>query len=211
LRTAAIDSVIVKGLSIERLGKYLIGAGSDLDKALLLYERNTRLSEAFYTPLQCMEICLRNRLNSALSATYGNTWFNPGSAPLDQDAVMKIADAKAYLGQARKPITPGAVVAELGFGFWIGLLGPRYDATLWRKAIYAAFTENGARMRRDRVHGRFNSLRRFRNRIAHHEPIFLNDLPSRHAEIIEATSWLCPDTAAWARHQSRFDVVFKGP
>jgi hypothetical protein len=115
------------------------------------------------------------------------------------------------LAQSRKAITLGAVVAELSFGFWVSLLGPRYDATLWRASLYRAFRENGARMKRDRVHGRFNALRRFRNRIAHHEPIFLNNLANTHAEIIEATNWMCSDTAAWTLHISRFAIVFAGP
>jgi hypothetical protein len=211
MRTRAIDSVIAKGLSIERLGKYLVGAGSDLDKALALYERNTRLSESFYTPLQSMEICFRNRLHDELSTTYGADWYSNGAAPLDPDALQTIQSAVRDLGKAKKPLSPGAVVAELNFGFWVSLLGPRYDATIWRTALFRAFTENGGRMKRTRVHGRFNAMRRFRNRIAHHEPIFLNDLQARHAEIIEATSWMCPQTAAWALYNSRFPATFAAP
>lgn len=211
MRNSAADTAIESALSSERLTKYLAGVGGSLEKALSLYERNTRLSEAFYTSLQVMEIRFRNKVNEQLITVYGQHWFRPGKAPLENDAVAKISDAVARLNQSKQPITTGAVVAELSFGFWIGLLGPRYDATMWRRAIYLAFFEHGKRMRRDRVHRRFNALRRFRNRIAHHEPIFLNNLPNIHAEIIEAISWMCPTTAAWAMHQSRFPQVFLEP
>jgi hypothetical protein len=208
LRTAEINRSLEKSLSIERLDKYLVASGRNLHKALELYERNNRLSEAFYSPLQSMEICLRNTLHRCLETTYGHDWFQNGKPPLERDALQSIWDAVADLQQAKKMITGGAIVAELHFGFWVGLLAARYDATLWRQSLYVAFRENGARIKRDRVHKRFNALRRFRNRVAHHEPIFLNDLPTRHAEIIEATSWMCAHTAAWALHQSRFSIVF---
>ncbi len=179
--------------------------------ALSLYERNTRLSEAFYTALQGMEICLRNKLNEQLTNRFGAEWFRPGRTPLQNDAVESIRDVFNNLRIATRSITAGDLVAELSFGFWIGLLGPRYDATIWRQSIYLAFHENGARMARKRVHSRFNALRRFRNRIAHHEPIFLNNLQNTHHEVIEATAWMCPNTAAWITHHSRFPQVYAAP
>jgi len=211
MRNDPVNLALEKTLSSERLAKYLAASGGDLHHALGVYERNTRLSESFYTPLQCMEICFRNQLNTQLVDKYGADWFRPGKVPLETDAVDTIKEVVSGLHQAKTPITTGAVVAELSFGFWVGLLGPRYDATIWRQALYLGFMENGKRMKRDRVHGRFNALRRFRNRIAHHEPIFLNNLANTHSEIIEATSWMCPNTAAWTLHHSRFTAVFAAP
>lgn len=211
MRSAQAYVAIQQSLSAERLDKYLVATAYDVRKAIELYERNMRLAEAFYTPLQCMEVCLRNRLQLCLESKYGADWHQNQRPPFAADALEAIAEAIRDLQFAKKKVTAGAVVAELHFGFWVGLLAPRYDATLWRQTFYLAFTENGARMRRDRVHHRFNALRRFRNRVAHHEPIFLNDLPARHTEIIEATSWLCTHTAAWALSQSRFQQVYTAP
>jgi hypothetical protein len=211
LRTAAINIELENSLSRQRLDKYLVAAGGDLDMALAQYERNTRLSESFYTPLQCMEICLRNTLDRELKTVYGADWFQNGRPPFERDAVAKILEIVTDISRTNKPITAGAIVAELSFGFWVSILGPRYDATLWRQALYKGFREHGTRMKRDRVHRRFNALRRFRNRIAHHEPIFLNNLQNTHSEIIEATSWMCAYTAAWTLHHSRFATVFAAP
>ncbi|MFO0437906.1 MAG: hypothetical protein ACK5YD_05205, partial [Phenylobacterium sp.] len=61
----------------------------------------------------------------------------------------------------------------------------------------------------DRVHRRLNALRRLRNRIAHHEPIFHRDLETDHAEVIEAIRWMSADTADWAMLTSRFPEVFR--
>lgn len=207
MRNPTIDPVIEQGLSRERLNKYFAATGNNLHAALSLYEKNTRLSEAFYTPLQVMEVCLRNVLNRELTNAYGDNWFRNNAPPLEADAIISLQDKVTELTRARRTVATGAIVAEMSLGFWVGLLGPRYDNTLWRRALFRAFKEQGAGMRRDRVHGRFNAMRRFRNRIAHHEPIFLVNLANVHAEIIEATSWMCTTTAAWSLHQSRVREV----
>jgi hypothetical protein len=98
-------------------------------------------------------------------------------------------------------------VAELNFGFWVGLLGPSYDATLWRQTLHKGFIASGGGQKRSVVHGRFNALRRFRNRVAHHEPIFHRPLEQLHVEIIQSINWMCRHTSRWAAHHSRFDAV----
>lgn len=89
-------------------------------------------------------------------------------------------------------IVGGLLVSALGgsrcqIGFWIGLIGPR-------QTLYKSFTAKGGQ-KRSTVHRRFNALRRFRNRVAHHEPIFLRPLVQLHSEI------------DWALHHSRFEQV----
>ena len=209
LRNPAIDASLAEVLTRERLGKYLKAASGDLDRALALYERNSRLAEAFYTPLQTLEICLRNRIHRTLSTTYGSEWFEAASAPLQSDIRQDIRRAKEVVSKSRKAETPGRIVAELNFGSWIGLLGPRYDATLWRGSLFRAFNGYGRNMRRDRVHRRLNALRRLRNRIAHHEPIFHRDLETDHAEVIEAIRWMSLEAADWVQSMSRFPEVFR--
>ena len=90
----------------------------------------------------------------------------------------------------------------LKFAFWVGLLSPQYDATLWRRALYRCFLHGGGK-KRSLVHGRFNAIRRFRHRIAHHEPLFHRPVAQLHDELIEAIGWMCADTSTWARHHSR--------
>jgi hypothetical protein len=206
LRTVIINESLEFSLSRERLEKYLDETGQDLDAALGLYEKNTRLSEAFYSPLQALEICLRNKIHQHLCITYGELWYQNGNPPLNQDSQRMIFEAKEALTKGGRGITPGRVVAELKFAFWVGLLGPHYDATLWRQSLYRAFPSSGGRSRK-LVHGRFNAIRRFRNRIAHHEPIFQLHPIQRHQEIIEAISWMCRPTSQWALHHSRLPVI----
>jgi hypothetical protein len=200
------NEALEKTLSRERLEKYLKVMNQDIDAALKLYEENTRISEAFYTPLQCLEVCLRNSIGQHLTNAYGDAWFENGNQQFTNDSMTMIFDAIEGLRKDRRPVTQGRVVAELKFAFWVGLMGPSYDATLWRKVIYRAFLARGGRPR-SLVHGRFNAIRRFRNRIAHHEPIFDRQILQTHMEIIEAIDWMCRHTSAWAAYHSRVETV----
>lgn len=58
-------------LSLERFARYVAWAGGDRARALELYTLNTQLSEALYTPLQALELALRNRIHTAMAAAYG--------------------------------------------------------------------------------------------------------------------------------------------
>jgi len=202
VRSGDTNAALQRSISADRLQKYLLNAGSDLDAALNLYERNTLISEAFYTPLQGMEVCLRNRLDAAMTATYGERWLASGAAPLKDHASRWVDQAISGIGKPRAEVPHGKVVAELRFAFWVGLLGSTYDSTLWRKALHKAFGSEAPRKRRA-IHGRFNALRRFRNRIAHHEPIFDRSPEQMYREAVEAVAWLCPETSAWIERRSR--------
>jgi hypothetical protein len=206
VRTPAVNQSLENTLTRQRLDKYLAATNSNLDGALKLYEENTRLSKAFYTPLQCVEVCLRNAIHKQLAIKFAVDWFQNGRPPFTADTQSMIGDAIRGLSTGVGAIGSDDVVAELKFAFWVGLLGQHYDNTLWRGALYRAFLAKGGRPRKI-VHGRFNVIRRFRNRVMHHEPIFHRPLQQLHDEIIEAIEWICPDTARWAAFQSRYDEV----
>jgi hypothetical protein len=169
------------------------------------------MGEAFYRPLQSLEICLRNHLSGQLAARYGTNWFKNGGPPFGQDLIDSINHAMADLSQANRQATPGAVIAELSFGFWVMVLSKRYDADLWRTTFTGVFRQGGSRMARQTVHNRMNDIRRFRNRVSHHEPIYHLSPDQMHADIIQAIAWICPDSAAWAYEHSRVPYVLSNP
>jgi hypothetical protein len=72
-------------LSAERLQTYLRHVADDLDAALALYEKNMRLASAFYIPLQCLEVCLRNKMHAELTQKYGANWYASGNVELTRD------------------------------------------------------------------------------------------------------------------------------
>ncbi len=179
----------------------------DLSFAIELYEYNSRVSEAFYIALQSLEICFRNTINDCMIGVYGVDWMHNNSAGLTYSAQNEILDAHKELG-GEESLPSDAIVAQLKFAFWVGLLGPKYDATLWRKALFKGFLKTTGK-KRSEVQQRFNAIRRFRNRVAHHEPIFDRELEKTHSEILEAIGWMCKDTMAWAKHNSRVPSVLR--
>ena len=194
-------------ISEERLTRYLVVCPGGISEAIGLYEYNCRLSEAFYTVLQGFEVCLRNHLHRALSDHFGDLWFSNNDVPLDEKARMKISTATARLRARGKAAIGGPMVAELSLGFWVALLRKRYDMPLWRVCMHTCFRSGGAKPNRFAIHQRCHSILQFRNRVAHHEPIWDQDLLSRHREIIEAIGWMCADTALWVQRRSRLPAV----
>lgn len=205
MRTPEINSSLEATISRDRLEKYLQDQGGDLDDALSLYERNMQLSAAFYPVLQCLEVSLRNKIHVAMQQKYGAGWLMNGAAPLKITATESIQEVWDELKKPDSDKTSGDIIAELKFSFWIGLLGQDYDNTTWRSALHKAFPNT--KDRRKKIQNRLNVIRRFRNRIAHHEPIFHKDLQVTHDEIIEAIGWMCPDTKVWADRMSPVSTV----
>ena len=204
-------------LSPERIATYTAETGGNRELALRLYTWNTAISAAFYGPLQGLEVALRNAMHQQLSTAYGEDWYDNPACGLDQGAMRKIENAKKTLGRGGYAIDPPHVVAELSFGFWVSLLGrggraappdtgrKNYEMTLWRPALYKAFPNS--HLKRADTHRPLDYLRTFRNRIAHHEPIFNRHLQQDYHSILNVAGWICPKTASWIRHHSRVEEL----
>jgi hypothetical protein len=50
---------------------------------------------------------------------------------------------------------------------------------------------------------RLESIRKLRNRIAHHDSLLNIDLKEKHSEILEVTGWIDPDAAEWVSGESK--------
>ena len=195
-------------ISIDRMQRYISKCNGSEDNALTLYGFNMKLCEAFYTPLHCAEVTLRNHLHNVMAEKYASGWMTNGGPVLDTSEQDKINEAIRERERHSKASDPPGLVSEIKFSFWVGLLGPGYDNTLWRSALHKAFKAQSPSLKRKTVHGRFNMIRRFRNRVAHHEPIWSKDLKRTNAEIVDAISWMCPDKASWTASHSRVDEVY---
>lgn len=151
---------------------------------------------------------MQNALHNQLVAHFGTeTWWD--AARLSEFDARTVHTARRHLQRARVGgFTPGHVVAELGFGFWIGLLANRYHARLWETAgLNRAFPHDDGR-RRD-LHTALERLRKLRNRIAHHEPIFDRDLAYDQRTLLAVLAYLSDDAHDWCRTHSRFESVIR--
>jgi hypothetical protein len=190
----ALDN-LDQSISIERLASFLALANADRHKAILLYEHNRLLSEGFYGMLQGLEVALRNSIHRVMSAdTLAPDWYDRANS-LYQPESAAVNEAKANI-PAGKPITPGRVVAQLTFGFWVKLLGRSYEKAFWVPHLYKAFPQL-RKPDRKQVFDRMDKIRGFRNSIAHHERILHRDLRNEYRQLVETLAWICPVTASW--------------
>jgi Abi-like protein len=198
---------LAKFLTSERLTAYLIATKGDVGAAIRLYERNTRLSEHLYGVLQACEVAVRNSIHINLSAGLGRTdWYD--SFKFGRREMLMIGDAKLNVQRFKSKVLPGQIVAELTMGFWIRLLAPEYEKSLWVKHLHKSFSHY-RKPNRVLIFARLDEIRRLRNRVAHHEPIFKKDHLREYAKIIEAIRWICPSTAAWVDSSSSFPRYVK--
>ena len=192
-------------ITADRLAPYLDAAGGDKEAAVKMYVANAKLSEALYTPLQGVEVALRNAMNAEIVQRVGADWLEQRKVQLFDAQREKVDEAVAKLTQDGKPVANPGLVAELSFGFWVGILGPRYENSLWRLTLRKAFPHRPRGFERKEILGALNSIRRLRNRVMHHERILHRDLVADHALILKVIGWICPHTQAWVEAHSKFD------
>jgi hypothetical protein len=195
-------------VSAVRLQRYIAIGGGDTAHALRLYMWNTALSESLYGPLQGIEITLRNKIDERLTTFYGSQWYDNPRIGIQFAQQRQINDAKSSLQFQRKPLDHSRMIAELNFGFWVGLLGRQYE-NLWRSQLRQIFINTPSPLLRKDAHKALNEIRFLRNRIAHHEAILQRRLLEEHALILTVIRWLCAVTADWIAHHSRFDEVYQ--
>lgn len=205
--TPASYAELEKALSLERFGRYLDWSAGDRAQALELYTLNTLISEALYTPLQMLEVALRNRIHAVMTEARHENWFRDKSALLGEWQPEQLAKAIEDIEADRKEATPGRIVAALTFSFWTSMFGKDYE-TLWQQTLHRiGRRQDGKGLRRKDFSAPLATIRSLRNRVAHHEPIIMWNLSQRYGSILELTEWLSPAAAEWCKAHCRFGQV----
>ena len=175
-----------------RFKRYLDHCNDDPFLALRLYLWNAEISNAFYTPLQIWEICLRNRLNGFLCWKFGERWPFAEKATRQLKAPAQRILQETIEKQARlrgtRPSTD-MVVADLSAGFWVQLLGQGYAVPFsWRYNLPRVFPSNTNLQWRTSAggfdmtapHALCEFVVELRYRVAHHEPLAWLNLDERY-------------------------------
>ncbi|WP_327110538.1 hypothetical protein OHB12_22440 [Nocardia sp. NBC_01730] len=81
-------------LSQARFAPYLAKTGGDIDTAIRLYWWNIDISAAFYTPLHCLELALRNAVHQRLTDEFKRQdWW--GVAQLREPGLQMVTSARS--------------------------------------------------------------------------------------------------------------------
>lgn len=201
LASAARIAALTDAISTARLSTYLRRSHGNVRHALDLYEWNIRAGPAMYPILHVIEVALRNAINRALVSQFGVDWpYAPGflrSLPgLERTTFEKCL--RKLEGNLRKPrVSTGDVVAAQTYWFWVTLLTSRFEQRIWSREFAVAFPSAPSRIDREIVHGRADTIRRLRNRIAHWEPLLDVDLVGAYQRAASVVRWTSPATAEW--------------
>lgn len=166
-------------MSPARMSRYLNACSGNTRKSMTLYRLNLKLSQEFFTIISCFEISLRNKIDNHCISTLGNDWLRNGALNngiFDNRhcrlTKKNIDDAVRKLGAS---YTHNKLVAELGFGFWRFIFAQRQftatGRTLLRIFPSKPISSATNQYNQNYVFNQLAKINKFRNRIAHHEPI----------------------------------------
>lgn len=202
---------IKDSLSAARIGTYENALGGlasvqRTEKALKLYMWNAQISAAFFVPLHVCEVITRNAVSEVLETVYGARWpWSPGferSLPNPAHGYKPKVDLMTV---TRNQTTTGKVIPELKFVFWQKMLTGRFDSRLWSNHILTAFPHAAAQglnagQLRQNLYNDLETVRKLRNRIAHHEPIISRNLEDDFATIKRLIAYRCQHSLEWMQN-----------
>jgi hypothetical protein len=208
-------------LSTERLRAYALPEDDLPEQRLARYYWNVALSEALLPALCQTEVVLRNAMDRALQAHVsqdhpGTPWFDVPNI-LQGGSIRRVQQAKQKIRSRGKPTTHGRIVAELTLGFWTALLNKRYDAVVaWPKLVRAVVPHAPNRFKnRARLQTHVEPIRKLRNRVAHHEPIWRYEESRRkkltdiHRDAVALIGWMSPSSREALVQMDRFEMVYR--
>ncbi len=204
-------------LSPPRFQKYLTSADNDPARALALYRWNSQVSAAFLHPLHICEVALRNAISTAIEGVYGPSW--PWSHSFHQSLPNPPPPAfsprREITAKSGRYSTTGKVVADVNFAFWVSMLTSRHDSRIWNRyfsAMFPNFLTLSSAVGRQELYSNTDDIRKFRNRVAHHEPIFHRMLHGDLDRLVAVIKMRCGVTAAWVmRTQSVTRLIAEDP
>lgn len=190
-------------LSAARFAPFLNAAQGDHVRALDLYDWHAEVAAASFEAIHHFEVIVRNAIDGVLGQgqpqePLKETWLLDFDT-LRADGIKQVIIAVERLEKG-KPITRGRAVAGVPFGFWAGLFSKHYE-NLWRQRLRRAFP--GGSVTRGDLAGSMDRIRRFRNRVAHHDCLLGQDVAGRAGEMLRVVGWIDPEARAWFESRAR--------
>lgn len=212
------SKAIARALSHARMSTYERAAGcrQGSEKAIELYTWNAQVSAALMHPLHVCEVIIRNAVAEVLSQKYGEQWpWSQGfeqSLPNPGPVYSPTRDLQAVRNKFQKT---SEVIPELKFVFWQMMFTKRHDGRLWNQHLKSAFPNlpnQPTKENRSMIHADLESVRKLRNRVAHHEPLLQRNLNDDLNKIHQLIEFRCSNTKAWVeKTQSAMSLIQARP
>ena len=213
------DQAIKAALSAARIATYEAATTTipPLPGALALYAWNAQVSAAMLAPLHLCEVVIRNAVSDAITAIYGANWPWSTTFVTSLPNPPRGFNPTTDLIQARNnKATTGKVIPELKFVFWQTMFTSRFDVRIWNPHLRSVMPHldptKTLQQLRGLIYSELEQLRKLRNRIAHHEPIFTRNLLDDFQKIQELIAFRCPITSGWmVQHQQAQGLINTKP
>ncbi len=216
---------IQRALSSTRLARY---RGTDAGEAdvevVARYLWNMALQATLVPALHVAELTIRNAVFDA-SATVANTrgrpfaeitcWLDTRPSLLFRNEEQAVEEAKDHLRANSRSMTPGHLVSKLSFGFWVNLLNASYEQgrqtgpALWPAGLRAFHGVPTGERSRSALRMRFDNVRRSRNRVFHHEPLWDRRPDRDYDYLLETLRYLNPGVARAVAATCRFPGAWR--
>lgn len=165
-------SEFISLLSLARINKYSRVAKGNKVTTLQLYHHNLQLSQRMFGVIGMFEVILRNAVHRHYSSQFNDVeWIvhQIQSESLLAHEANEITEIKAGF-ERRGVYSADKMVAAFSFGFWTYLFTKR-NYRIGGKTLLQIFPNRCKGLKQTDVYRDLTSIREFRNRIAHHEPI----------------------------------------
>ncbi len=205
-----MDVKVIASLSARRFATYEKAARGDQVRAGALYIWNARIAASFFLPLQCAEVCCRNRVAAGIAECFGPAWWDDPTfrSHLNNKTATKLDAEVGRLTGQNQQLDGDQIIASLSFGFWVHMLTGAYNAPIWSRQLRKQFPSLPPEVNREQLLKQANTALKLRNRISHHEPVIGLNLQAQHHEVLKLINWMCPATHGWLQPHLTFDQVY---
>jgi len=187
----------------------------DVTVALERYRWSHSMAAELWTVIGHFEVLLRHRIDELLREYYrederGIPWFlQPGVlSEKGRDSITTVVERL----HGEKKLSRDQIIAGLSFGFWKGFFGA--DASeLWKHCLHKAVRYDKANYpTRQKVVSDLESIRKLRNRVAHHDSLANVPLAEEVHRILRLAAAIDPEAEAWISQNSKWrDVASERP
>ena len=207
-------------ISHERLHKYKQLIPYEWVSLVLLPYYGMQFNAAlFYPTLQVLEVCLRNRIYSALASFYAKRaktitlsgapeeWYLWMPENQKTRLSIKSAISSARHDIKKRGIIPGDIICRLTFGDWVSILDEHphtTDPLFFWNYVYKDIFPNTTKSKKGTILSEIKWAKSIRNRLSHHEPLWTssdictlteakNTLIAKHTRLLEIIRWISDD------------------
>lgn len=206
-----------KAISIKRLNAYKKHTSDDDLDLLSTYLWNIALSEALYPVLHNFEVALRNSFHHTIARSFGEDWlYKEDSKLLNIKEKETVKCAIENLKKKGQNISSDNLISELSLGFWVNLSFAEYEGKdklypkLFKDKEFLPHLPTTKRTRKT-LSSQLNSIRKLRNRIFHHKPIWNErnlNLKQEYNNTLEVIQWISPILYEMTKTTSRFPEIY---